>query len=188
MQEKEGNIRSCMQCHFIFDNTEYDGAQDCILCGRPTLNAYHLHGKSTRKFLKSQQPFKQLAYAEAKQTALRNINSRLKQAVEIKRNIVKYKLNISSHNDALDAASLDLNHLKVSKGSLHHAEKLYIPYNPTPTFNPPLTFEEWAAQERQRIGVEGLTNTIANPVFHTGDVGVSYEDQKEKEEPKTKKT
>lgn len=164
MQEKEGNTRSCMQCHFIFDNTEYDGAQDCVLCGSPTLNAYHLYGKSTRKFLKSQQPFKQLVYAEAKQEALRNINSRLKQAVEIKRNIVKYKLNISSHNDALDAAALT----KAIKASQ--------------------TFQEWANRQNQRLAIRAPCNTLANPVSPTGGViKFTHEDQ-EKEEPETKKT
>lgn len=181
MQEKEGNIRSCMQCHFIFDNTEYDGAQDCVLCGSPTLNAYHLHGKSTLKFLKSQQPFKQLAYAEAKQEALRNINSRLKQAVEIKRNIVKYKLNISSHDDALDASSLlNPDQLRVSKGSL--------PITGNYHYKPPMSFEEWASLQNQQLAAQIRPNSVANLVFPEGGfIGVSDENQKEKD-TKTKKT
>ncbi|UYE90250.1 hypothetical protein A5gp_00052 [Alteromonas phage vB_AemP_PT15-A5] len=181
MQEKEGNLRSCAQCRFIFDNTEYDGVTDCILCGGQTLNAYHIHGKSTLKFLKSQQPFKQFTYAVAKEEALRDINYKLQEAVDIKRDLVKSKLNIPSHDDVLDASSLlNPDQLRVSKGSLPTTG--YYQYKPL------MTFEDWARVQNKTLAAQTLATSPANLVFPEGGViGVSHENQKE-EDTKTKKT
>ena len=157
-------LRACDRCRFVFDMTEYNGNRNCPLCQFSTHSATIIHGKRAKEFLKTQEPMQKRLLAIKREEAILQFERDIEHAATIKRNIVKEKLNISSHNDALDAASLT-NIIKASP-----------------------TFQEWVNRQNQRLATQPIYTPQANPTIPTGGViKFTHEDQ-EKEEPETKKT